>query len=85
MVGRQVEGLSDRNGHLIFGHLLFSREMEDSSDRRVLEERQTGNETGKERRDRQEDTQLPTCLALSDSFLQTAATSLVSVGNLCWQ
>lgn len=26
-----------------------------------------------------------TCLALSDSFLQTAATSRVSVGNLCWQ
>lgn len=28
---------------------------------------------------------LGTCLALSDNFLQTAATSRVSVGNLCWQ
>lgn len=36
VVGRQVEGLSDRDGHLIFSHLLFGREVKDSSDGRVL-------------------------------------------------
>lgn len=37
VVGRQVEGLRHGNGHLELGHLLFSRKVKDSSDRRVLQ------------------------------------------------
>lgn len=40
VAGRQVEGLSDGDRHLIFGHLLFPREVKDSSDGRVLTDKQ---------------------------------------------
>lgn len=83
----QVEGLGHRYAHLIFSHLLLRREVEDPSDGRVLQQRQTDGERGwgEERPVSLSDTPQPTCLALSHSFLQTAATSRVSVGNLCWQ
>lgn len=41
VAGRQVEGLSDGDRHFIFSHLLFPREVKDSSDGRVLTEKQT--------------------------------------------